>query len=306
MVGPGSPDDGAGSGSPEHALISLRLLRHPEWHEALQTLGVEPLPAEVAVQTLASQQLDPMESLRVVHDLGVLGRLDESMEAAEKLAAGSIKPERFGEMIELANQPDLTFTQFVDYLKDQGIASTTLMAVTVAVEACTDDPIGPGPNQPTRIVASIEAPGNPGDFAYGADPLHWPECNSFFISMSSLNPKTSLPAIDNVNGNAYMTTVQEVVGLPMLWEITTDLDVRYFVSQKAVGMDFAFAGGDGQIDVDHGYVIVEPHPNKSNWVVIRSQKTVRFVGIPNFPATLACELGWVHLMQNMASCQSPN
>ena len=115
-----------------------------------------------------------------------------------------------------------------------------------------------------------------------------------------------MPPIDNVDGNAYKTRLREVAGIAVLWELATDLDVRYFVSQDAVGMEFAFAGGDGKIDVDHGYVIVELHPSRPNWVVVRSQKTVRFTGISNVPASFACELGWIDVMQNMATCSPSN
>jgi hypothetical protein len=41
-------------------------------------------------------------------------------------------------------------------------------------------------------------------------------------------------------------------------------------------------------------------------VMVRSQKTVRFTNLSNVPASFACELGWVHVMQNMASCAPSN
>jgi hypothetical protein len=303
MVGPAPPENGLGADSSrERALLSLRASRHDEWKTVLDELGFVPLSVEEAAQTLAGQRLAPLHKLRVLHDLGALGRLQEMTGPAQELAAGVVDPDRFGELMELASRPELNFEAFVASLNTQGIASTTLMVVG---EACTDDPIGPGPNQPTRIVASFEAPGNVPDFAYGADPLHWPDCNPFFLRMTP-GPKTSLPAVDNVDGNAYQARITEVVGIPLLWELTTQLDVRYFVAKNAVGMEFTFAGGDGKIDVDHGYVIVEPHPSKANWVAVRSQKTVHFTTISNFPATLACELGWVYVMQNMATCGPSN
>lgn len=307
MMGPSSPDDGSSAPRPEHALLSLRTMLHPEWAGVMAQIGIEPQPVEVAVANLSLLPLNQLERLRVLHDLGKAGRIQEMREPARKLAAGVVDldqfDKKFDELLELASQPSLTFKEFVSSVNQQGIGSTELVAAEP--EACTDDPTGPGSGQPTRIVASFDAPGHPHDFAYGADPLHWPDCNSFFIRMIP-GPIEPLPNVDNVDGTAYKTRLTEVVGIPALWELSTNLDVRYFVAQNAVGMDYNFAGGDGRIDVDHGYVIVEVHPSRPNWVVVRSQKTVRFVGISNFPASLACELGWIQVMQNMATCAPSN
>jgi hypothetical protein len=303
MLGPSSPDDGASAPRPEHALLSLGALSHPEWAPFLERIGIETQPVEAAVEHLSRLPLGELERLRVLHDLGKAGRLREMAEPARNLAGGVVDLHRFDDLVELASDPGLSFKEFVNSINQQGIGSTQLLIADP--EACTDDPTGPGPNQPTRIVASFEAPGHPHDFAYGADPLHWPSCNPFFLDMIP-GPKEALPAVDNVDGTAYKTRLTEVVGIRFLLELSTNLDVRYFVAQDAVGMDYAFAGGDGRIDVDHGDVIVEIHPSRPNWVLVRSQKTVRFVGISNFPASLACELGWIYVMQNMASCVPSN
>lgn len=256
-----------------------------------------------AVRTLATKQLGPMLRLRVLHDLGHLGLLEEMSDQARGLAKGLAEGDRFDDLAHLANQPDLSFRGFVESLQQQGMANTTMLVV--APDECTDSPTGSGPNPPTRIVASFEAAGRPLDFAYGADPLHWPACNPFFLSMTA-SQKTSLP-IDNVDGTAYQARVREVVGIPVIWELKTNLDVRYFVTNQAVGMEYAFAGSiDGEIDVDHGFVIVEAHPTLSGRVVVRSQKTVRFTHLSNLPASFACELGWVEVMQNMATCAPSN
>ena len=264
---------------------------------------MEPLPVEEAVRTLASKQLDPILRLRVLHDLGKLGLLEEMGDDARTLAEGVAEGDRFADLAELANQPDLTFRGFVEALQDQGMVNTTMLVV--APEECTDSPTGSGPNPPTRIVASFEAPGRPLDFAFGADPLNWPDCNPFFLNMTA-SQRTPLP-VDNVNGTAYRARVREVVGIPVIWVLTTDLDVRYFVTNEAVGMEFTFAASiDGEIDVDHGFVIVEAHPTTPGRVVVRSQKTVRFTNLSNVPASFACELGWIHVIQNMASCAPSN
>ena len=306
MLGPSSPDDGSAVARPEHALLSLRASLHPEWAPFLSRLGVYPQPVETAVEHLARLPIGDLERLRVLHDLGKLGRLQEMAEPARNLAAGVIDfddfDEKYKRLVELAGEPGLTFKEFVSSVNQQGIGSTQLL--TVDPEACTDGSTGPGPNAPTRIVASFPAPGHPHDFAYGADPLHWPACNPFFLRMIS-GPRQALAPVDDVKGTAYKTRMKEVVGIGPV-QISTDLDVRYFVAQDAVGMDYTFAGSDGWIDVDHGYLIVEVDPSSPNSVLVRSQKTVHFVGIDNFPASLACEMGWIHVMQNMASCKPPN
>ena len=303
MDGPSAPDVDSGTASIEHALLSLRAHRNDEWSDVFDAIGIEPLPVEEAVQTLAAKQLDPILRLRVLHDLGNLGLLQEMSDEARHLAEGVADGERFDELVDLATQPDLSFRGFVESLQEQGMASTSMLVV--APEECTDRPTGNGPNPPTRIVASFEAPGQPRDFAFGADPLHWPDCNPFFLNMTA-SQKVTLPA-DNVDGSAYQARVREVVGIPVIWELKTNLDVRYFVTNEAVGMEFTFAGSiDGEIDVDHGFVIVEAHPTMPGRVVVRSQKTVRFTNLSNVPASFACELGWVHLMQNMASCAPSN
>ena len=307
MLGPSSPDDGRSGARPELALLSLRAMLHPEWAPFLARLGVTPQPVDGAVENLSTLPLGQLERLRVLHDLGKVGLLRDMAGPARNLAAGVLElddfDEKFNQLLELAGEPGLSFKEFVSSVNQQGIGSTAL--VVVDPEACTDDRTGPGPNQPTRIVASFEAGGHPHDYAYGADPLNWPTCNPFFLDMIP-GPKQALPPVDNVDGTAYKTRLTEVVGIRFLLELSTNLDVRYFVAQNAVGMDYTFAGGDGRIDVDHGYVIVEVHPSLSNRVLVRSQKTVRFVGISNFPASLACELGWIYVMQNMASCRPTN
>lgn len=261
------------------------------------------MPVEAAVQTLAAKQLDPVLRLRVLHDLGNLGLLDEMDTEARHLAEGVAEGDRFEELADLATQPSLSFRGFVESLQEQGMANTSMLVV--APEECTDAPASTDPNSPTRIVASFEAAGRPRDFAFGADPLHWPDCNPFFLKMTA-SQKTRLP-VDNVDGTAYQARVLEVVGIPVIWELKTNLDVRYFVTNEAVGMEFTFAGSvDGEIDVDHGFVIVEAIPASPGRVVVRSQKTVRFKNLSNLPASFACELGWVHVMQNMASCAPSN
>ncbi len=279
--------------------MSLRAAQHPDWRPFLERAGIEPLPIEEVASALADEKLDLLQKLRVLHDLGRQGQLIEVGEPARKMVESVvINSDQADKFVTLANS-SLSFSEFVASLNVQGIATTAKEVVAPA--ECTDKSTGTGPNPPTKIVASFEAEGDPLDFAYGADPLHWVECNPFFISMTPAGPTALVP----IGGyeQAYRTRMTEVVGIPDLLEMETNLDVTYFVSADTVGMDYTFVSSNGWIDVDHGFVIVERHPTLQNHVKVSSQKTVRFKDLSNFPATLACELGWVYVMQNMASCQ---
>ncbi len=220
------------------------------------------------------------------------------------MASDIVPLDKFDTLMTMTGGPDLSFNEFVAAMNDLQV---TFNRIEVVDPECTDCPTGP-PGSPTKIFATFDIPGAPLDFAHGTNPLNWPGCNSFFIDVSKdpTQPWKGLPQIDDVDGTAYQGRIKEVVGIKSLWTPTTYLDVRYFVTNDAVGMDFTFARGDGWIDVDHGYVLVETHPTTKNYVKVTSEKTVRFVGISNFPATLACELGWIDVMQNMASCPPRN
>ena len=289
---------------PEHALLSLRTALHPEWKPFFEQIGFEPMSFETAMADPALFALNDLERLRVVHHVVRLNRVDDFRAAAQELTRGVIREESFDRMIAMSGNErrHLGFEEFVKSLADADILLPTL-GVSMRVYApdeCTDQRTQDG--GPVRIRASFQADGNPHDFAHGANPLNWPGCNPFFISITPQGSLRALPPPDNVLGTAYEGLIKEVVGIPNVWTPTTDLNVRYFVAQDAVGMEFSFAGGDGRIDVDHGFVLVEKDPSELNKVNISSQKTVRFVGISNFPATLACELGWIHVMRNMATC----
>jgi hypothetical protein len=131
--------------------------------------------------------------------------------------------------------------------------------------------------------------------------MNWPVCNPFFQKVTRRGGWFRVPDADSFNGRGYGSRIEEVVGVPPFFEWRTFLNVRYFVAKTAVGMEFDLAeGGDGAIDVDHGYVVVEDRPNKN--VRIRSEKTVRFTQVPNAPAGFACALGWIDMMHGMAIC----
>jgi hypothetical protein len=299
MVGTLSGDGSVAPPKGEHALLSLRAAYHPEWAPFLEKMGIKPIPIEEVVPALAGQQIEHLQKVRVLHDLGQQGQLMEMSESTRAMVASVVTNEnRVDEFVGLATTTR-NFGEFVALLNVQGIATTDKEEVAVA--ECTDKSVGNGPNRPTKIVASFDAKGEPKDFAYGADPLHWVECNPFFISMTPASSTALVPI--GTYEQAYRTRMLEVVGIPQLLMMATTLDVTYFVSSDTVGMDYKFVSSNGWIDVDHGYVIVERHPTLPKHVRVTSQKTVRFKDLSNFPATLACELGWVYVMQNMASCQ---
>ena len=291
---------------PEHALLSLRAMLHPEWAPFLASIGVEPQPVEVAVANLSVLPLGELERLRVLHDLGKAGRLREMAEPARNLAAGVIDLDRFDEnfndLVELASEPGLSFKEFVSSVNQQGIGSTPLL--TVDPEACTDGPTGPGPNQPTRIFASFEASGHPHDFAYGADPLHWPDCNPFFLRMIP-GPKQALPAVDNVNGTAYKTRLTEVVGMRCWWK--SHQSRRQVFRRPGCGRHGLHIRRRRREDRRRPRIPHRrgpPFQAQLGGGAITEDRALRRA--QPFPATLVCESGWIHVMQNMASCAPPN
>ena len=307
MIGSTPPDGGAESTSrPEHALLSLKADLHPEWAPVLEKIGFKPKTVKSSLQALSGHDLTEAQRLRVLHDLHRTGRLQEQelREPALNLARGIVPEDRFDAFMTMTGGPDIGLEEFVELMNQQGM---TFKPLKVVDPHCTDLRTG-GDGSPTRIFASFEIEGAPRGFVHGTNPLNWPGCNSFFIDVSKdlTEPWTPLPAIDNVDGTAYRGRIKEVVGIKSVWTPTTHLDVRYFVTNNAVGMEFTFACSDGWIDVDHGYVLVQAQPSKPNCVLVTSEKNVRFVGISNFPATLACELGWIDVMQNMASCRPVN
>jgi hypothetical protein len=108
-------------------------------------------------------------------------------------------------------------------------------------------------------------------------------------------------------------------------EVETELAIRFFVegaksnkfegktkedlinenpNATVVGMTFDLArngGGDGNIDVDFGYLHVQRMPNGRTEV--KAQKTVRFTRSDNAPSGYACLLGWLNSVRAMNSVQ---
>lgn len=292
---------------PELALLSLRSREEAdEWNEQVfAPLDMPRLETAEAIQRLADlplHQFGVMRRLIVIHDLarnrdtepGLLGD-----EATRNLVASVVGHERTDEAWNLANEmeTDLDLADFIRSLQDRRLISQRLKPITSPV--CKARQLGDGS---VEITASYETPGEVPAFYFGADPMNWPVCNPFFQSMTRRGGLFRLPEADNVNGRGYGSRIEEVVGVPPFFEWRTFLNVRYFVAKTAVGMEFDLTdGGDGAIDVDHGFVVVETRPDKK--VRIRSEKTVRFSQLPEGLAVRACAFGWIDMMQGMAICE---
>ncbi|HEY7563854.1 MAG TPA: hypothetical protein VIA81_02920 [Acidimicrobiia bacterium] len=288
---------------PELALLSLRSRTNAEeWNEhVFAPLHATPLEPSRAIEHLADLPL---------RDFGVVRRLDVIYDMAQdstllddpatkKLVASVVGQEQSEEAWNLAREVSLAggLDDLIRRYQSEGMISPLLRAIKRPVCDATKRADGS-----IEITASYETDGAVKDFYFGADPVNWPTCNPFFVAMNRRGGWFSLPPADSVNGRGYGSRVEEVVGAPPFFTWTTYLKVRYFVAKAAVGMEFEITdGGDGAIDVDHGFVVVEERPNQI--VNIRSEKTVRFTKLPNAPAEFACSLGWIDMMQGMALCE---
>ncbi len=288
---------------PELALLSLRSrTKAEEWNEGVfSPLGVTPLEPSRAVEHLADLPLRDFGVLRrldVIHDMARDSTLLDDP-ATKKLVASIVGDEQSEEAWNLAREVSLAggLDDLIRRFQSAGMISPLLRVIKRPI--CVANKLSDGS---IEITASYETEGVVNDFQFGADPMNWPVCNPFFVAMNRRGGWFGLPPADSVNGRGYGSRVEEVVGAPPIFTWTTFLNVRYFVAKAAVGMEFDITtGGDGAIDVDHGFVLVEERPNQM--VNIRSEKTVRFTKLPNAPAEFACSLGWIDMMQGMALCE---
>ena len=289
---------------PELALLSLRSRTNAdEWNEhVFGPLKTAPLDVSTAIEHLAGlphQEFGALRRLDVIYDLAQDRTLRDDP-TIRKLMASVVGDERSGEAMELAREISTLeaagLDDLIERLKSAGMISPLLKAIKRPV--CYANKLADGS---IEITASYETEGEVKDFYFGADPMNWPACNPFFVSMNRRGGWFRLPQADSVNGRGYGCRLEEVVSAPPIFTWTTFLKVRYFVAKAAVGMEFEITdGGDGAIDVDHGFVVVEERPNKM--VNIRSEKTVRFTRLPNAPAEFACFAGWIDMMHGMAIC----
>ncbi|MFZ0015179.1 MAG: hypothetical protein WAL25_13820 [Acidimicrobiia bacterium] len=146
------------------------------------------------------------------------------------------------------------------------------------------------------------------DLRYATDPMNWPKCSWFFISMTEQAASVPLKPPDDVGSTAYLCALEELVGLDDLLTVRTGLTTRYFVGSDSVGMEFDLTPGthgDGKVDVDHGFLLAERHPTEQGKLVVTSQKTFSFVGLDDLPFSFLCEFGWIDMMRAMAQCRAP-
>lgn len=200
----------------------------------------------------------------------------------------------------------LSLHQWTQLLADDGLAITAPIA---DAPTCSSKTVQGGiDGEATTVFGRFEVEAGLMDLAYATDPMNWPKCSWFFISMNPQGPSTVLQPPDDVGNRAYTRDLEELVGVENLLTVRTPLTTRYFVGQDSLGMEFDLtpdAKGDGKIDVDHGYLLAEKHPTDPNKLIVTSQKTFSFVGLNDLPFSFLCEFGWVDMMRAMAQCRAP-
>ena len=199
-----------------------------------------------------------------------------------------------------------SFHQWTQLLADDGLL---MMAPAPDAPTCTSSEVGGGlDGGATTVYGRFELEAGVNDLTYATNPLNWPQCSWFFISMTQQGPSVSLLPPDDVGNTAYTCPLEELVGLEDVLTVRTPLTTRYFVGQESVGMEFDLTPGthgDGKIDVDHGYLLAEKHPKDPGKLIVTSQKTFSFVGLDDLPFSFLCEFGWIDMMRAMAQCRAP-
>ncbi len=88
---------------------------------------------------------------------------------------------------------------------------------------------------------------------HGVNPLNWPQCNPYFLSVQPVGSTTSYP-------DGWSAVVREQVGPALNLSVyTTDLAVRYLENPKLAAVTFDLAptrGDDGRVSVDRGFLSV--------------------------------------------------
>ena len=195
--------------------------------------------------------------------------------------------------------------EWTQLLSDQGLLTTK----PIPDASCTSGNVGGGiDGGATTVHGRFEIEAALNDLNYATNPLNWPQCSWFFISMTQLGQLNALLPPDDVGNAAYACDVEELVGLEGVLTVRTPLTTRYFVGTGSVGMEFDLTPGthgDGKIDVDHGFLLAERHPTDPGKLIVTSQKTFSFVGLDDLPFSFLCEFGWVDMMRAMANCRAP-
>jgi hypothetical protein len=223
----------------------------------------------------------------------------ESGDEAEEESLTRLPPLRLGE-----DASPVSLHQWTQSLVNAGLLTTPIPDAT-----CTSGEVSGGiDGGATKVFGRFELDAGLNDLAYATNPLNWPQCSWFFISMTQLGQSLSLLPPDDVGNTAYTCDLEELVGLEDVLTVRTGLTSRYFVGNASLGMEFDLAPGthgDGKIDVDHGYLLAEKHPKDPGKLIVTSQKTFSFVGLNDLPFSFLCEFGWIDMMRAMALCRAP-
>ena len=205
----------------------------------------------------------------------------------------------------LAGNAPVSLSQWTQLLSADGLLTTK----PTPDAACTSQNVFPkAGGEATTVYGRFEIEAQVGDLVFPTNPLNWPHCSWFFISMTPQEASKSLLPPDDVGNIAYTVPIEELVGLEDVLTVRTGLTTRFFVGKGSVGMEFDLTPGthgDGKIDVDHGYLLAEEHPTDPRKLVITSQKTFSFVGLDDLPFSFLCEFGWIDMMRAMAHCRAP-
>jgi hypothetical protein len=199
---------------------------------------------------------------------------------------------------------------------------------------CHEEPIEmPQGHDAMRITASYTSDRPVEHFIYSANPLNWHKLSpsGFFKDIRLVGGVRDL---EDPRNQGYTATLIERVDLGDPY-VSTGLNVTFFVAPRSgpirdefdetgnpgksydgrklaemnagaqfvgVTYDLAPGLGDGNIDVDRGYLHVSPTPSGGSQVT--SSKMVRFTPkseLENPTGAWACQLGWVDSMRQMNS-----
>lgn len=173
----------------------------------------------------------------------------DGLEPGMRLDSGALAPfiEAFGEMVQLEERA-------------VGLALSGPLAplVQMLVEMVTMPPrcrvrTGTYQGQQATLVESDACTNLPFDrCTSGVDPLRWPSCSPFFISVRPIEAPVQAP-------DGWSGTVREEVGPGLNGSVyVTNLAVTYLHRPKMAVTTFDLApsqeGADGRVTVDHGFV----------------------------------------------------
>jgi hypothetical protein len=153
--------------------------------------------------------------------------------------------------------------------------------------------------QSRLIVCEFWSDWPPTSFAKFIDPLHWPECSSFWQAMRELRPPTPTDGGYDCDLEETVKTFNETLIVPL------EVGFRTRPDRSRVWTRFNIARGfyssSVPVDVDTGTVSAESMPGGPAKTLVRSTKYLHWSD-PNRPdfTSLACDFGWSEHMVEMA------